>query len=162
MQAWIDGCMLDQYMHISNKQFPSRAPWLTLASRRQCEAHEALSSSAKWDRAAPPTFKWDFRENQDPTKFKQKVAFSQKMYFTTSAIYLMSFGSLGFGRSPFGCQLKVSAPFWVRFKGEIGLEPCLAVLPKVDVRTQAPTGADWVGCSLSILNMLRSSWGGNG
>ena len=32
-------------MHISNKQSPSRAPWLTLASfcRRQCEAHKALS-----------------------------------------------------------------------------------------------------------------------
>ena len=43
----------------------------------------------------PATFKCDFRENHDPTKFKQKIAFSQKMYFATSAIYLMSFGSLG-------------------------------------------------------------------
>ena len=85
-------------MQKSNKQFPSHAPWLTLASfcRRQREAHEALSSSAKWDCAAPSsTFKCDFRENHDPTKFKQKIAFSQKMYFATSAIYLMSFGSLG-------------------------------------------------------------------
>ena len=89
-------------MQKSIKQFPSRAPWLTLASfcRRQCE--RTKHSQARQDETVQPppaTFKCDFRENHDPTKFKQKNAFSQKMYFATSAINLdvnlMSFGSLG-------------------------------------------------------------------
>ena len=66
------------HAYLSNKQFPSRAPWLTLASRRQCEAHTKHSQARQNGtvQPLPATFKWDFCENHDPTKFKQNTAFS--------------------------------------------------------------------------------------
>ena len=83
----IDGCLLDQYMHTSNKQFPSPAPWLTLASFCRRSSRSTLKLGKLGLQPLPATFQWEFRAKHDPTKLKQKNAFSQKMYFTTSAIY---------------------------------------------------------------------------
>ena len=100
MHAWIDRCMLDQYMHISNKEFPRTAPWLTLASfgrRQPLRSARSTLKLGKMGLCSPCQLLLSrfFVKIMIRPNLSKKMPFPRKCTLPPRPFLLMSFGSLG-------------------------------------------------------------------